>query len=661
MNVYKDINNLPQFTNAVVTIGSFDGVHLGHKKLVKKIKSIANKIDGEDVVVTFHPHPRSIIFPYDKSLKILTDLDEKLFLLEEAGVSNVVIVPFTIEFSQQSPKEYIEKFIIESFHPAYLIVGYDHKFGLNRKGDYNLLSEYQKKGVFNLIQIDKEEIDDIGISSTKVRNYLSDGDMSNANYFLGYEYSIKGKVVHGEKIGTSLGFPTANIKLSTLLKVVPKIGIYAVKISHDDEEYDGMLYIGNRPSISSNGQTTIEVNIFNFDQTIYGDILVIKFIHFIRDDIKFNDLIDLKRQLKLDKAEAIRLMANSTSKKKDPKTAIVILNYNGIGVLQEYLNTLVLSTDKFKCDIIVIDNASTDESIKYLNEHHPKVRLITLDKNYGYAGGYNKGLSSLNYEYFALVNSDIEATENWLIPLISQMEEDTSIGCIQPKILSITNPQSFEYAGAAGGYIDILGYPFCRGRVFDSIEEDNNQYDDNKEVAWVSGAAFVIRKSLFEEFEGFDADYFAHQEEIDFCLRIRKAGYKCIASGNSSVYHLGGGTLSYESPKKTFLNFRNNLLTVVKTFPVKSILFIIPLRLILDGIAGIKFLLEGKWRNTIAIIKAHLSFYLWIPSILKKRKILNRTIKLTTIGSPRSEGNYKKSILVQYYFKKHKLFSDLDS
>lgn len=301
MNIYRDISALPSFNKAVVTIGSFDGVHLGHHRLIQKIKTIAQRIEGEDIVVTFDPHPRSVIFPNDTQIQLITDLDEKLHLFEKAGVSNVVIVPFTIEFSQQSPREYIEKFIIKSFDPSYLVIGYDHRFGLNRKGDYNLLLEYENKSYFKLEQIRKEELEDIAISSTKIRNYLNEGEVKKAGDFLGYKYCMNGKVVHGEKIGTKIGFPTANIKLPNSLKLVPKTGVYAVEVLHDHFWYKGMLYIGNRPSISRNGKHTIEVNIFDFNKTIYGDSLFIKFICFIREDQKFADLKELKQQLKKDK------------------------------------------------------------------------------------------------------------------------------------------------------------------------------------------------------------------------------------------------------------------------------------------------------------------------------------------------------------------------
>lgn len=664
MNIYKDINTLPSFKNAVVTIGSFDGVHLGHQQLLHKIKDLAKTVKGEDVVVTFHPHPRAVIFPNDDTLELLNTLDEKLALLRLAGVSNVVVVPFTIEFSQQSPREYIENFIIKSFSPSYLVVGYDHRFGLNRVGDYTLLKEYEQEGAFQLYKIEEQEINDITISSTKVRNYLLSGDVLEANALLGHNYSINGRVEHGEKLGHTIGYPTANIKVHAKAKLIPAWGVYAVRIMHDEVQYEGMLYIGNRPSIQKGDHVTIEVNIFNFDEVIYGCDISVEFISHIRNDIKFDSLDQLKDQLAKDKIKTLSIFEFNHPKVKNDKEknglvsniAIVVLNYNGMSVLPEYLSTLKSSSSNYEYDLIVIDNASTDESIQYLYKNHEDVLVVKLDKNYGFAGGYNEGLKLINHKYIALVNSDIRGSLNWLDPIIPLFEDDENLGAIQPKVLADKRQTHFEYAGASGGFIDKLGYPYCRGRIFDTIEQDNGQYDDVAEIDWATGAAFLIRNDLFKNLGGFDSSFFAHQEEIDLCLRVKRLGYTIKVQPKSLVYHLGGGTLAYESPRKTFLNFRNNLSMILKNYNASSLFLILPLRLSLDGIAGIKFLVEGKFGNTFAIIKAHFAFYARIPSMISKRKKL-------VINSKESYKGYDQfktvSVLFQYYLKSKKTFSQL--
>ena len=655
MRVFRNLDNLPTFKNAVVTIGSFDGLHLGHQQLLKKIQDEAKAIDGEDVVITFSPHPRMVVNPNDKSLLLLNELEEKLELLEKSGVSNCVIVPFTLEFSQQSPASYIEDFIIKNFSPKVLVIGYDHKFGYQRTGDFSLLQEYQNKGHFNLIKIEKEEIAQIAISSTKVRKALQEGHIAKANSYLGYSFFISGEVVYGQQIGKSLGFPTANIEVKSSHKIIPKVGIYSCYTTIEGERYPGMMYIGPRPSIEDSNHVSIEVHIFDFERDIYGQHVKVEFENHIREDVKFNNLDELSQQLKKDEITVREQLGLSQQTDTESSIAVVVLNYNGERVMKEYLSSLYQSCLSYRFDLVVIDNGSTDESVQYLKENHPKVKLVCLEKNLGFAGGYNKGIEQLDYEYIALVNSDVEGTDGWLDPIIKAMKEDTSIGVAQPKILSWTEKQKFEYAGAAGGYIDALGYPYCRGRIFDTIENDKGQYDDRYEVDWASGCAFVTRQELYTRLDGFDDNYFAHMEEIDLCLRAKQSGMKIMAMNDTAIFHLGGGTLDYESPNKTFLNFRNNLSTVLKNYSTASLLFVIPARLILDGVAGLKFVTEGRFKNMIAIVRAHFSLYARIGNLLGKRKEIKKSRK-----RPLSLHSPVKSILWNYYIRGIKHFNEFN-
>ncbi len=306
------------------------------------------------------------------------------------------------------------------------------------------------------------------------------------------------------------------------------------------------------------------------------------------------------------------------------KTAIVILNWNGKNLLERFLPSILKYSNIPNTEIFVADNASTDNSITFLKENYPTIQIIKNKDNGGFAKGYNDALKHINADVFCLLNSDVEVTENWLQPIISifQNEKDTVI--IQPKILDYKNKSKFEYAGAAGGFIDKYGYPFCRGRIFNEIEKDTAQFNDIKEIFWASGACFFIRSKVFFELNGFDEDYFAHQEEIDLCWRVQNKNKIIKYVGLSTVYHVGGATLKDTNPKKTFLNFRNSLFSLVKNLPKKSLFPIIFTRLILDGVAGIKFILELKPKHTFAIIKAHFSFYKNINKMLSKREETNQ-------------------------------------
>jgi len=327
----------------------------------------------------------------------------------------------------------------------------------------------------------------------------------------------------------------------------------------------------------------------------------------------------------------------------DKKIAVVILNWNGAKLLEQFLPSVVANSDL--AAIYVADNASTDNSIAVIKEQFPSIKIIQNAANYGFANGYNIALQTVEEPYYALLNSDIEVTENWLTPILSIFENEATIGIIQPKILDYKNKEYFEYAGAAGGYIDKYGYPFCRGRIFETLEKDTHQYDDEKEIFWASGACFFIRKEIYRKLKGFDADFFAHQEEIDLCWRAFNLGYSVKYTGKSVVYHVGGATLNQANPKKTFLNFRNSLLMLVKNLPKKKLVPILFIRLVLDGIAGIQFVFQGKFSHCFAILKAHFYFYHLIIINLKKR------------GMTQKESYYQtKSIVYDYFIKKQTLF-----
>ena len=330
--------------------------------------------------------------------------------------------------------------------------------------------------------------------------------------------------------------------------------------------------------------------------------------------------------------------------------AVVVLNWNGVSLLEKFLPTLIKYSPNG--DIFIVDNASTDNSIKFLKKNYPEVNLIINKKNKGYAAGYNRALRKINYNYYVLVNSDVEVTKNWLSNLVMPFNSDPKISACQPKILDYINKDSFEYAGASGGFIDFLGYPYCRGRLFNLIEQDTGQYDNISEIFWASGACIAIKSEHFWKIQGFDKDFFAHQEEIDLCWRLKNLGYKIMVQPNSVVYHVGGGTLSNDSPYKTYLNFRNNLIMLFKNLPLYSLLYLMPLRFILDGIAGITFLLRKNGVNHfLSIIRAHFSFYAYLPSSIRKRgKISQRKNHI---------GKSNFSIIYKTKIKKIKKFSDL--
>ncbi|MFY1046483.1 glycosyltransferase family 2 protein [Chryseobacterium sp. GP-SGM7] len=298
--------------------------------------------------------------------------------------------------------------------------------------------------------------------------------------------------------------------------------------------------------------------------------------------------------------------------------AVVILNWNGKSWLQKFLPGVIQFSEE--AEIYVIDNSSTDDSIEVLKRKFPSVKIIINDKNYGFAGGYNEGLKKINAEYYCLLNSDVEVTENWIKPVLNLFVKDSSIAAIQPKILSFNNRDYFEFAGAAGGFIDNLGYPYCRGRVFDDLEKDKGQYNDETKIFWASGCCFFIRSKDFWEQKGFDERFFAHQEEIDLCWRLINSGKKVFYTGKSRVYHVGGGTLNKQSAQKTFLNIRNNFSMLLKNLPFPKLIGIIFLRLCLDGAASFYFAYKNGLSHFWAVLRGHFGFYAQIPETLKRRQ-----------------------------------------
>ena len=326
------------------------------------------------------------------------------------------------------------------------------------------------------------------------------------------------------------------------------------------------------------------------------------------------------------------------------KIAVVILNWNGVQLLEQFLPSIIQYSPE--ASIYVADNASTDTSVSFVEQHFPTVEIVKNTGNYGFAKGYNEALQHIDAEIYALVNSDIEVTENWLRHIVETFENEPKTAIIQPKILDFKNKEYFEYAGAAGGFIDKYGYPYCRGRIFDTIEKDNGQYNDAREISWASGACFFIRNEVYHKLKGFDDDFFAHQEEIDLCWRAKNLDYTIKYNPNSVVYHVGGATLKQGNPKKTFLNFRNSLLMLVKNLPKENLYSVLFMRMILDGIAGIHFVLQGKFSHCFAILKAHFAFYTLFSKTYKKRSFFQ------------SKKYYNvKSIVINYYINNGKVFA----
>ncbi len=335
------------------------------------------------------------------------------------------------------------------------------------------------------------------------------------------------------------------------------------------------------------------------------------------------------------------------------KTAVVILNYNGKHFLEQFLPTVI--TYSSNADIYVADNCSTDDSVDYLKANFPDVKIIINPENGGFATGYNQALSKVEADYYVLLNSDIEVTENWLEPCIELLSSDDKIAAVQPKILSFHNKEKFEHAGAAGGYLDKNFYPFCQGRIFEEVEVDSGQYNEDKEVFWATGACLFIKADLYHKMGGLDDDFFAHMEEIDLCWRLKKSDYKIFYCASSTVFHVGGGTLNYMNPRKTFLNFRNSIYMIAKNYDGNLFLKMLR-RLVLDGVAAIMFLVKFQFAHFYAVFRAHMHFYKnWSALKQKRNKIKSTSSRFNTAGL------YNKSILVMKFLKGVKSFKALDS
>lgn len=335
--------------------------------------------------------------------------------------------------------------------------------------------------------------------------------------------------------------------------------------------------------------------------------------------------------------------------------SIVILNWNGSGFLKRFLPSVVAHS-KGDVEIVVADNGSTDDSRLVIETLFPTVIYQQLDQNYGFAEGYNRALATVQSDYLLLLNSDVEVTPGWLEPMLQLMEGDPSIGVCQPKILRLDRPDEFEYAGAAGGFIDRFGYPYCRGRILQVVEKDLGQYNNSIPVSWASGACMMMRTQVWKECKGFDADFWAHMEEIDLCWRAQHLGYKVYVSPDSVVYHLGGGTLNYNNPLKIHLNFRNNLFLLFKNLPGKQLATILPARMVLDGVAAFAFLFKGEFKSFMMVLTAHLKFYRALPQLIKKRReifLLSKKRKLSLLTS-----NF---ILWNYFVLKRRKYDETGS
>lgn len=332
------------------------------------------------------------------------------------------------------------------------------------------------------------------------------------------------------------------------------------------------------------------------------------------------------------------------------KTAVVILNFNGVHFLEHFLPSVTQYS--LEAEVIVADNASTDDSVVFLKKNYPNLRLIIFDQNLGYTGGYNEALKQIDHEYSILLNSDIEVTPNWISPIISFMDGHQEVSACQPKILDFNAQDKFEYAGASGGFLDFMGFPYCRGRMFDTLENDNGQYNDNTQLHWATGACMFVRTADFKTAGGFDTDFFAHMEEIDLCWRLRLMGKSLYCIPESEIYHVGGGTLNKLNPRKTYLNFRNNLSLLFKNEKLEQLIWKLPFKFCLDWAAALKLGLTQSWSHSWAVIRAQIDFLLLIPKNMTKRNKINRI-------QAKSVTNSQFLLPYQYFIKGKKTFREI--
>jgi GT2 family glycosyltransferase len=342
-----------------------------------------------------------------------------------------------------------------------------------------------------------------------------------------------------------------------------------------------------------------------------------------------------------------------------PKVAVIILNYNGRAWLEKFLPAVVRHTSSGLARIWVADNASSDDSLDFVRQHFPSVSTFKMPQNYGFAEGYNHAIRHIASEYTLLLNSDVEVSHGWLDPLVKCLDKHPQTAACQGKIKDYNNPKKFEYAGAAGGFIDAYGYPFCRGRIFDTVEEDYGQYDESSEIFWGSGACLLIRRKLFLASGGFDTDFFAHMEEIDLCWRLKNMGYAIRYVPESTVYHVGGGTLDNQSNHKLYLNFRNNRLMLFKNLPIQAVFRTNFIRNMLDIIALLKAVVMLKFGEAWSIFKAHLHYLKALNKFVRKRAEIDQMIRMQKIGHPNSTGRFPHSLVWVYFIRKKKRFTNL--
>ncbi len=337
-----------------------------------------------------------------------------------------------------------------------------------------------------------------------------------------------------------------------------------------------------------------------------------------------------------------------------PHVAVVIVHWNRKNLLEQFLPGVCASSYS-NFSVHIADNASDDNSVQYVRENFPQVNIVQLDKNYGYAGGYNHTLKHIKADYYVLLNNDIEVPKNWIEPMVELMETRADVGACQPKMIDYKNKNLFEYAGACGGFMDTLGYVFCRGRIFEALEEDKGQYNEPQEIFWATGACLFIRANVFHSAGGFDEEFFAHMEEVDLCWRVQLHGYKLMVVPTSVAYHVGGGTLNKQSPQKTYLNFRNNLIMLTKNLPLSVLWWLIPLRSFLDLLSSVFFLINGFPKYSAAIHRAHAHYFFKFGKWWKLRSLHKTDLKPLSQLS----GVYKGSIVKQHFIKGVRFFSEL--